>query len=182
MSFTATLQRLGVGAGDRVASFLHSRPETFVALLACASLGAIWSNCGPDLFLDVRAGQLLDDALRIRLRAAIAREASPRHVPDDFVAIEQVPRTLTGKKMEVPVRKLLLGLDRRAVASDDAMANPRSLDFFERFAAQGKRSPAQKTLRSNRAVALGRWASVGESASATSARASDRFRMHRHHQ
>lgn len=51
-------------------------------------------------------------------------------------AVEAIPRTLTGKKMEVPVRKLLLGMPRAKVASADSMANPASLEFFVRLAAQ----------------------------------------------
>ena len=50
--------------------------------------------------------------------------------------VAEIPRTLTGKKMEVPVRKLLLGMPREKVASPDAMANPASLEFFVRLAAQ----------------------------------------------
>ena len=86
------------------------------------------------LFVVLQPGHVLDDSLQARVRSAIAREASPRHVPDEIVAVDDVPRTLTGKKMEVPVRRMLLGAPRRAVASDDAMTNPRSLDFFERYA------------------------------------------------
>jgi acetoacetyl-CoA synthetase len=86
------------------------------------------------LFVVLQPGCVLDDGLRARLRAALSREASPRHVPDEVLAIDEVPRTLTGKKMEVPIRKLLLGAARSSVASDDAMSNPQSLDFFERYA------------------------------------------------
>ena len=63
-------------------------------------------------------------------RTAIRTVASARHVPDEIYAIAEVPRTLTGKKMELPVRKLLLGVPVEKVASADAMANPRSLAFF----------------------------------------------------
>jgi acetoacetyl-CoA synthetase len=86
------------------------------------------------LFVVLQPGFVLDDGLRGRLRTAISNEASPRHVPDEVIVVDEVPRTLTGKKMEVPVRKLLLGAPRGAVASDDAMANPRSLDLFENYA------------------------------------------------
>jgi acetoacetyl-CoA synthetase len=56
-------------------------------------------------------------------------------VPDDIVEVPEVPRTLTGKKMELPVRKLLLGARPDAVASPDAMANPGSFEVFVRYAA-----------------------------------------------
>ena len=55
-------------------------------------------------------------------------------MPDEIYAVEEVPRTLTGKKMELPVRKLLLGAEAAKVASPDAMANPASLEFFVRLA------------------------------------------------
>ncbi|MEZ5649755.1 MAG: acetoacetate--CoA ligase [Burkholderiaceae bacterium] len=87
------------------------------------------------LFVVLRQGVELDDALRARIADAIRRTASPRHVPDDIFVIDDVPRTLTGKKMEVPVRKMLLGMARDKVASPEAMANPASLDTIERLAA-----------------------------------------------
>ena len=61
-------------------------------------------------------------------------EFSPRHVPDEIYAVDEIPHTLTGKKMELPVRKLLLGASVEKVASPDAMANPQSLQFFVRLA------------------------------------------------
>jgi acetoacetyl-CoA synthetase len=82
------------------------------------------------LFVVLREGAALDPALDERLRRVIREQTSPRHVPDRIAAIAEVPRTLTGKKMEVPVRKLLLGADAAKVASLDAMANPASLASF----------------------------------------------------
>lgn len=88
------------------------------------------------LFVVLQPGAVLDDALKARLRDRIRRDASPRHVPDDIVAVPEIPRTLTGKKMELPVRKLLLGASPQAVASPDAMVNPGSFEVFVRYAAQ----------------------------------------------
>jgi acetoacetyl-CoA synthetase len=64
------------------------------------------------------------------LRAALRAQLSPRHVPDRFIAIEAVPRTLTGKKSEVPVKRILAGADPDTVVSRDALANPEALDAF----------------------------------------------------
>ena len=64
----------------------------------------------------------------------IRTRASARPVPDSVHAVSEIPRTLTGKKMEVPVRKLLLGAAVEKVASPDAMANPGSLAYFVRLA------------------------------------------------
>jgi acetoacetyl-CoA synthetase len=72
--------------------------------------------------------------LKARLKDRIRRLASARHVPDEVYAIDEVPRTLTGKKLELPVRKLLLGAAVEKVASPDAMANPGSLGFFVELA------------------------------------------------
>lgn len=88
------------------------------------------------LFVVLAEGAVLDNPLRARIVERIRQQVSPRHVPDAIVAVHEVPRTLTGKKMELPVRKLLLGAARAQVASPDAMANPGSLDFFVDYAAQ----------------------------------------------
>jgi acetoacetyl-CoA synthetase len=79
-------------------------------------------------------GTALPPALRARLFDAIRTRLSPRHVPDEVFAIPEVPRTLSGKKMEVPVRKILLGHPAEKSANRDAMANPGSLDWFVAFA------------------------------------------------
>lgn len=86
------------------------------------------------LFVVLQPGAVLDDALKARLRDRIRKDASPRHVPDDIVAVPEIPRTLTGKKMELPVRKLLLGAAPEAVASPDAMANPGSFATYVAYA------------------------------------------------
>jgi acetoacetyl-CoA synthetase len=88
------------------------------------------------LFVVLTPGSTLDAALRARITQQIRSKASPRHVPNEIYQVEEIPRTLTGKKMEVPVRRLLLGARPEKVASADAMANPRSFDFFVRLAKQ----------------------------------------------
>jgi acetoacetyl-CoA synthetase len=79
-------------------------------------------------------GTAVPPALGARLFDAVRTKLSPRHVPDEVFAIPEVPRTLSGKKMEVPVRKILLGHPAEKSANRDAMANPRSLDWFVAFA------------------------------------------------
>ena len=86
------------------------------------------------LFVQLRPGMELDEALRARINDAIRTSVSARFTPDDIFAIAEIPRTLTGKKMELPVRNLLLGRPADKVASRDAMANPASLDWFVAFA------------------------------------------------
>jgi acetoacetyl-CoA synthetase len=82
------------------------------------------------LFVVLREGAVLDDTLKDRIRGRIRREISPRHVPNEIFVIEQVPRTLSGKKMEVPVRKILMGFPLEQAANLGAMRNPESIQFF----------------------------------------------------
>jgi acetoacetyl-CoA synthetase len=86
------------------------------------------------LFVVLQQGQVIDDALRERIKLQIRTKASARHVPDEVVQVVDIPRTLNGKKMEVPVRKLLLGSDPDKVASPDTMQNPSSLAFYVEYA------------------------------------------------
>ena len=73
------------------------------------------------------SGCSLDDELRGEHRARLRAELSPRHVPDEIVAVDEVPRTLTGKKLEVPVKRILCGQPWETTVSRGAMANPDAL-------------------------------------------------------
>jgi len=88
------------------------------------------------LFVQLRPGLALDDALRADIRTALRERFTPRHVPDDIFQVEAIPYTLTGKKLETPVKKLLMGVPAERAASRDALQNPASLDWFIAFAAQ----------------------------------------------
>ncbi len=88
------------------------------------------------LFVVLREGIELDDALKAKIKQQIRTNVSPHHVPDEIIAIHEVPRTLSGKKMEVPVKKLLMGIPVEKAASADAMANPQSIEFFKEFASK----------------------------------------------
>ena len=70
---------------------------------------------------------MLDETLKASICAALRTQISPHHVPDEIIQIPEVPRTLSGKKMEVPIKKLLMGIPIEKVASIDAMSNPQSL-------------------------------------------------------
>jgi len=76
------------------------------------------------LFVVLRPGATLDDELAERIRRAIRAELSPRHVPDEIHAIDEVPRTLNGKKLEVPVKRILGGVPPDEAVSEGALANP----------------------------------------------------------
>jgi acetoacetyl-CoA synthetase len=76
------------------------------------------------LFVVLRPGAELDDDLERRIRAAVRSDLSPRHVPDRIAAIAEVPRTLSGKKLEVPVKRMLTGVPLEQAVSEGALANP----------------------------------------------------------
>jgi acetoacetyl-CoA synthetase len=79
------------------------------------------------LFVVLRPGVELDDDLRGRIRSAVRADLSPRHVPDRIEAIDQVPRTLSGKKLEVPVKRVLAGVPLEKAVSEGALANPEAV-------------------------------------------------------
>jgi acetoacetyl-CoA synthetase len=86
------------------------------------------------LFVALHEGVALDDDLRKRLGGALRGALSPRHVPDTVEAVPAIPRTLTGKKLELPVKRILLGVRAQEVASRDALANPEAIDAFVEYA------------------------------------------------
>ncbi|PMP82578.1 MAG: acetoacetate--CoA ligase, partial [Roseiflexus castenholzii] len=91
------------------------------------------------LFVVLESGVALDDTLKERIRTHIRNVLSPRHVPDDIIAIPDVPRTLNGKKLEVPIKKILRGVPPEKAVNRDAMANPETLDAFVELAAHLQR-------------------------------------------
>jgi acetoacetyl-CoA synthetase len=88
------------------------------------------------LFVVPAAGVQFDDALAAKVVAALRAALSPRHVPDLVEAVPAIPRTLTAKKLELPVKRILLGAQASEVASRDALADPQALDAFVEFAAR----------------------------------------------
>jgi acetoacetyl-CoA synthetase len=94
------------------------------------------------LFVVPAEGTSLDDDVRRRIAAAIRNRLSPRHVPDVIVPVPAVPRTLTGKKLEVPVKRVLQGARPGEVSSEGAVTHPEMLTWFAEFAAREARSGA----------------------------------------
>jgi acetoacetyl-CoA synthetase len=88
------------------------------------------------LFVVLRDGAQLDAELRCAIARRIREDCSPRHVPDDVFAVAEVPRTLSGKLLEVPVKRILSGTPPELAASRDSLANPQALDWFVQLAAQ----------------------------------------------
>jgi acetoacetyl-CoA synthetase len=86
------------------------------------------------LFVVPANGRALDDALRAKIARELRTSLSPRHVPDQIYSVQAVPRTLSGKKLEVPVKRILTGTPSDAAAAKGALANPESLAAFEQLA------------------------------------------------
>ena len=86
------------------------------------------------LFVVLRDGTSLDDTLRGRIADALRGSLSPRHRPDEIVAVPAIPRTLTGKKLELPVKRILTGTDVKEVVSRDALVDPNAIEPFAAYA------------------------------------------------
>jgi acetoacetyl-CoA synthetase len=125
----ATLNRHGVRIGTaEVYRSLATLPEIDDSLIV--NLDLPHGKFFMPLFVKLRSGVTLDETIRDKIRATLRREYSPRHVPDKIYQVEAIPFTLTGKKMEVPVRKILMGVPAEKAANRDAVANPQALDYF----------------------------------------------------
>ncbi|MCB1388817.1 MAG: acetoacetate--CoA ligase [Rhodobacteraceae bacterium] len=128
----ATINRHGLRLGTseiyRVVEALDEIADSLV--VDCEYLGR---DSFMPLFVVPASGIALDDALAQRIRDTIRAEVSPRFVPDVIVQVPEVPRTLSGKKLEVPIKKLFLGGDPSRVVNRDSMANPDSFDWFIRW-------------------------------------------------
>jgi len=88
------------------------------------------------LFIVLREGAELNDELRQEIARRVRAQCSPRHVPDEVFVIAEVPRTLSGKVLEVPVKRILMGTPAAQAASRDSLANPAALDYFTEMAAR----------------------------------------------
>ncbi len=131
----ATINRHGIRMGTaELYRAVEAVPEVIDSLVV--DLEFLGRASYMPLFVVLRTGTALDDALKERLNGAIRHALSARHVPSEILAIPEVPRTLSGKKMELPIKKLLLGHPLEKVAHADAMANPASLAWFVEFAAR----------------------------------------------
>jgi acetoacetyl-CoA synthetase len=122
----STINRGGVRMGtSEIYSAVEGVPEVLDSLVVDVDDEMI-------LFVVVREG--LTDEVVARIRRRVREHCSPRHVPDRIVEIPEVPRTLSNKKLEVPVKKILLGAAPESAASRDSLANPGALDWIADFA------------------------------------------------
>ena len=131
----ATINRHGIRMGTaELYRAVEVQPEVLDSLVV--DLEYLGRPSWMPLFVVLRDGLVLDAALEARLREAIKRGLSARHVPDSIYQVQAIPRTLSGKKMELPVKKLLQGAAPEQVLNRDATANADSIDWFVALATQ----------------------------------------------
>jgi len=129
----ATIKRMGVRIGtSEIYRAVESLPE--VAETMAIDLGRTGEEGKMILFVVPTEGRTLDPALVEKIRVKIRKDLSPRHVPDELIEAPSIPKTLNGKKLEVPVKKLFMGGDATVVLSRDSLADPSSIEFYAELA------------------------------------------------
>ena len=131
----ATINRQGRRLGtSEIYSAVEGLPEVLDSMVV--DLEYLGRESYMPLFVVLRPGVALDAAMRAKIEGAIKTRLSPRFVPNDIFQVAEIPRTLSGKKQELPIKKLLLGQPIEKVVNREAMANPGSLDWYVDFAAR----------------------------------------------
>jgi acetoacetyl-CoA synthetase len=129
----ATINRHGLRMGtSELYSAIEALPEVLDSMVV--DLEYLGRESYMPLFVVLREGVALDDAMKARLNDAIKVSLSPRFLPNDIFQVAEIPRTLSGKKQELPIKKLLLGHPLEKVLNREAMANPGCLDWYVAFA------------------------------------------------
>ena len=139
----ATINRHGLRMGtSEIYSAVEGIPEVLDSMVV--DLEYLGRDSFMPLFVVLRPGVALDDGLKKRLADAIRTSLSPRFIPDAIVQVTEIPRTLSGKKQELPIKKLLLGQPLDKVVNKEAMANPGCLAWYEAFAQEHQREVGAK--------------------------------------
>ncbi|MGA2452760.1 MAG: acetoacetate--CoA ligase [Solirubrobacteraceae bacterium] len=135
----STINRQGVRMGtSEIYRAANAVPEVLDALVVDVpkpgggAQGELWMA----MFVVLRDGVTLDDELAAQIKWRIREDCSPRHVPNEIRQISEVPRTLSGKVLEVPVKRILMGTPPAQAASVESLANPHSLDYFVAMAGE----------------------------------------------
>jgi acetoacetyl-CoA synthetase len=130
----STINRQGVRMGtSEIYRAAGAVEEVVDALVVDVPRGDRDAELWMILFVVLAEGVTLDEELRARIARRIREDCSPRHVPNEILQIEQVPRTLSGKVLEVPIKKILMGAPPEEAASVDSLADPSALDYFVRL-------------------------------------------------
>jgi acetoacetyl-CoA synthetase len=129
----ATINRHGLRMGtSELYSAVEALPEVMDSMVV--DLEYLGRESYMPLFVVLREGLVLDDVLKARINDSIKTALSPRFVPNEVFQVAEIPRTLSGKKQELPIKKLLLGQPLEKVINREAMANPGCLDWYVKFA------------------------------------------------
>ncbi|MFV0680687.1 acetoacetate--CoA ligase [Ottowia sp.] len=139
----ATINRHGLRMGtSEIYSAVEGVDEVLDSMVV--DLEYLGKDSFMPLFVVLRPGIELNDGLKKRLSDAIRTSLSPRFIPDAIVQVSEIPRTLSGKKQELPIKKLLLGQPLDKVVNKEAMANPGCLPWYEAFAQEHQKEVAQR--------------------------------------
>jgi acetoacetyl-CoA synthetase len=135
----ATINRHGLRMGT---SELYSAVESLDEILdsMVVDLEYLGRESYMPLFVVLRSGLRLTETLKEKINQSIRSALSPRFIPNEIFQVEEIPRTLTGKKQELPIKKLLLGQPIEKVVNQDTMANPSCLDWYVAFAQAHRKS------------------------------------------
>ena len=129
----ATINRHGLRMGtSELYSAIEALPEVLDSLVI--DLEYLGRDSYMPLFVVLRDGIAFDAGMKGKINKAVEAGLSRRFVPDEIFAVAEIPRTLSGKKQELPIKKLLLGQPLEKVVNQDAMANPGCLDWYVAFA------------------------------------------------
>ena len=135
----ATIKRRGVRAGtSEIYGVVESFPEVVDSLVVDVEYPG--GRSFMPLFVVLGGGRVLDEGLRERIRRKVGADLSPRLVPDEVVQIDEIPRTLSGKKVEVPVKRILMGAEPDQVVSLSSLKNPEALRPFVEYRAEKEAS------------------------------------------
>jgi acetoacetyl-CoA synthetase len=147
----ATLNRYGVRIGSaELYRALDELDGVADALIVCLELPN--GDFYMPLFVRAPAGTEVDDALRKRIVAHLRERCSPRHVPDEILGVPSIPYTLSAKKMEIPVRRILAGHDADRVVDRESLSDPTSLDWYVAFA---RTAPQLAPFRTSQLTPIG---------------------------
>lgn len=129
----STLNRMGVRMGSsEIYSVVEDLPEVNDSLIVGIELSG--GGYYMQFFVVLQEGVALDDPLNAEVKEKIRTALTPRHVPDEIFALPEVPRTLSGKKLEVPVKKILTGVSIEKAVNLDSMSNPKAIAYFGELA------------------------------------------------
>ncbi|GCE48789.1 acetoacetyl-CoA synthetase [Thermosporothrix hazakensis] len=134
----STINRQGIRIGSsEIYRVVEGQPEVLDSLIVGVELPG--GKYYLPLFVVLREGETLTEELKARIKTQLRRDVSPHHIPDEIIQVDAVPRTLSGKKVEVPIKKLFMGVPQEKCVSADALSNPQAMQFFSEFAPKVQR-------------------------------------------